>query len=317
MNKEKELLDPLPDNPSRIPRSVNIQVHNSCNSKCVMCAYKDTYKKESYNKMSMQLFTKIVDEFSSQGINRFCPSLQCEPFHHPEIFEMIKYLKDKDAVCGITSNGILLNRKITDSIFESGLDILTISLNAVTEDTFKYVYGQSGLDSLIKNLTYLVENKPDHLRMAFSSMLIKQNYDELTSKNHEIFRVLEKNNIRSGMGPIGNHCGGLSNYSEIVVKPEGQSSTEKMYCHDIFEAIYILSSGEVIGCCSDFRKKYILGNIKDQSFAEIWNSDINQQRRHDMMHGNLYDFEPCKDCSQAWNVMKNRGVNRPNSLAIG
>ena len=233
MHKNSEVIDPFPKNPDSIPRGVTIQIHNSCNSKCIMCAYKDTHKNESYTKMSMQLFTKIVDEFLDLGIKRFALSLQCEPLHNLELFKMISYIKNNGANCGICSNGLLLSREIADKLFESRLNSLTISLNAVTEKTFKYVYGVSGLDDLIKNITYVANNKPDHLFFRMSSMLIKRNYSELTSRKHEIFEIIENNNIGLAMGPIGNHCGDLSNYSELIVVPEQQSSNNKLYCHDI------------------------------------------------------------------------------------
>ena len=302
------IIDLFPESPSSIPRGVGIQVHNSCNSRCIMCGYRHTHKKHPYQRISMGSFTKIIDEFLGLDIKRFSLSLQCEALHDPDIFERIKYIKSSGGFCGISTNGLLLTSKTTDKLGEYGLDILAVSLNALSEEMFEYVHGVEGFDNYENNIIYAIENKPANQFIAFNSMLVKKNYSQLKSKKHKIFDLIEKHNIKSRMGPIGNHCGSLPSYSELVIVPEEQSSTKKLYCHDIFESVYILSDGSIIGCCSDYRRKYILGNIKNQRFVDIWNDRKTQKRRHDMMYRNLYELEPCKDCSQAWNIMRNRGI---------
>ena len=278
-----------------------------------MCAYKDTHAKNTHSSMPINLFRKIIDEFTGLGVLRSVAlSLQCEPLLDKELCHKIEYIKKKDIniKCSISTNGILLTSEKLQELCNCGLDGLGISLNAVNETTFSLVCGVNGYNQFMKNLFYVIENKPDNLSLSFSSMLVKENFMEIFPKKHAVFDLIKQAGFPVSIGPISNHCGSLPNYEKHLVLPELQSSTKKLYCHDIIELVYVLFNGHVIGCCSDFRKKFLLGNLNEQNFIDIWNSNECEKRRQDMMYGNLYEIEPCRECSQAWNIMKNRGVEK-------
>ena len=92
----------------------------------------------------------------------------------------------------------------------------------------------------------------------------------------------------------------------MIVVPELQGSTSKFYCDDIYDAVYILADGDVVGCCSDWDRKFVLGNMVNETFSEIWNKPKVVKRRRDMLEADYSKYETCKNCSQAWNIDKNR-----------
>jgi radical SAM protein with 4Fe4S-binding SPASM domain len=277
-----------------------------------MCAYKETHISGPHNSMPLKLFSKIIDEFSDMKVLKsIALSLQCESLLDKDLCLKIEYIKKKNPniKCGITTNALLLTKEKLDALCACGLDILVISLNAVREETYAAVYGVDGYEKFLQNITYVIEHKPKNLSFNFNVMLIKLNFNELFFKRHAIFDLIKQAEITLGMGTISNQCGSLSNYEQQrIIIPQLQSSTKKLYCHDIFGAVYVLFNGDVIGCCSDFRKKYVLGNLDKQNFIDIWHSSKNKKRREHMLYGNLYEVEPCSECSQAWNIMRNRSI---------
>ncbi len=44
------------------------------------------------------------------------------------------------------------------------------------------------------------------------------------------------------------------------------------FCNRLFEQAYILYNGGVILCCVDWERTTILGNLREQSLKEVWNS---------------------------------------------
>jgi radical SAM protein with 4Fe4S-binding SPASM domain len=303
-----ELIDPLPVQPSALPAGLAIQVIDACNLQCMMCAHKEVRRSSPRSAMTMKLFTRIIDEFLTLGrLNGVCLSLQCEPLLDKQLHERIQYIKKKRSQCKVylSTNARLLSPNMYERLQGDGLDSLNISLNAVEEETFKAVCG-SGYRQVMENTIHAVKNKPKGLYLTISSMLVENNIFELMTECHPVFKTIRALGIPWGKGPISNHCGSLSNYEQIVVFPEMQSSRKKLYCHDIFESAYVSSNGDLLGCCSDWRRKAVLGNLAKHDFFDIWQSHETAKRREQMLREDLLQLEPCRQCSQAWNIMRNR-----------
>lgn len=300
---------PPPLHPASPPPHLAIQVTNACNFQCLMCAYKDVRGLRPRHDLPMELYTGIVDQFvATVGLERVGLSLQCEPLLDKDLDKKIDYVKRKKPAVrvGLSTNAFFLSPDRYKNLCAHGLDSLNISLNAVEEKTFQAVCG-NGYRQVMENTAFAIKNKPPDLNLTVSSMFVRENLIELVRGKHPVFKLIDESGIPRTMGPISNHCGSLSNYNSILVFPELQSSTQKMYCHDIFEAVYVLSNGDVLGCCSDWRRKTVLGNLAERNFIDIWQSQKTAERREHMMHGDLSRLEPCRQCSQAWNIMKNRG----------
>ncbi len=302
--------DPFPVNPDQIPVNLAVQAYNGCNCRCLMCAYKETHIHEKHEGMAFELFCKIIDELIDAGsLASVALSLQCEALLDKGLFQKIAYVKKQSATitCALSTNALLLTPDMLTKLTDCGLDHIGVSLNAVSTETFETVYGVPGFDVYSTHVQHLLENRPAHMSISFNAMLIKENIKELLPKKQKLFTAISEHGIPLTMGPIGNHCGSLSEYEKHVVLPHLQGSTRKGYCHDIFESVYILYNGDVIGCCSDFRRKHVLGSVKKDTVIDIWNSDRYAQRRQEMLHADLSGLDPCCQCSQARNIMQNRG----------
>jgi radical SAM protein with 4Fe4S-binding SPASM domain len=305
--------DPLPEHPSRLPWVLGLQVFSGCNLECAFCAYKDVRKTNPRRPMPMELFRKVVDELSEHGLLRsVCFSLQCEPLLDRDLGARIRYVKAKDRRVGtsLSTNATLLTPDRLSELCRAGLDSVAVTLNALSERTFRKVCGTGGFQRTIDNVLNLVRNRPAGLSVSVSSMLVKENVAEMIHRQHPIYEEMERAGIKGGMGPISNHCGSLSGYEEQLILPELQSSRRKTYCHDIFESLNILADGDVLACCSDWRRKHVLGNVAERSLLALWRSERAKTRRQEMMHADLRELDPCRECSQAWNIMRNRDSSR-------
>jgi len=49
----------------------------------------------------------------------------------------------------------------------------------------------------------------------------------------------------------------------------------------LMEQAYILYNGDVLLCCVDWERSTVLGNLKEKSLAEIWNSEAYMRIRRD------------------------------------
>ena len=56
----------------------------------------------------------------------------------------------------------------------------------------------------------------------------------------------------------------------------------------------ITKDGDIILCCNDYLKTHIMGNIKEKSLIEIWNSYKNL--RKNILEKNIIELDICKNC---------------------
>ncbi|MFI3214838.1 MAG: SPASM domain-containing protein [Eubacteriales bacterium] len=76
----------------------------------------------------------------------------------------------------------------------------------------------------------------------------------------------------------------------------GQKIQNVTVCPFGFYSCIINSDGEVTVCCADWKRKLVIGDLKVQSFQEIWNGEILREFWIDMLKGNKNKYEMCQKC---------------------
>ncbi|MBM3862188.1 MAG: radical SAM protein [Verrucomicrobia bacterium] len=100
-----------------------------CNFRCEHCyARREPANSPSKSReLTLAEWRKVIDQVS--------PLVQVisigggEPLLRPDIFQMIEYAKWKRRICGMVTNGTLLNESCADKLIECKLDFLSISLD--------------------------------------------------------------------------------------------------------------------------------------------------------------------------------------------
>ena len=291
-------------------RSVQIQTQSHCNADCLMCPYGQVRHQTSQGRMKIELFEQIIEELAQfPRLETISLMLQNEPLLDNRIGKLIAFTKAAfpNVTVALATNGSRLDEAMLDLLIEVGLDSLTFSLNGLTRETFKQIQRGMDFDQVMANLENLVKRNPTELILYIKGLIIKENLFEflVPEKISELIRVIKEKGIWMGTSPISNRAGSLENYSDLLVLESFQSSKKRDYCHDPFETINILFNGEVIVCCSDWLRRSVLGNLQEKSLVEILSGHRAQVFRELIMEGRYGDLDPCRECSQARNMMKN------------
>jgi MoaA/NifB/PqqE/SkfB family radical SAM enzyme len=161
-----------------------IELTTHCNLKCEMCIQR--VWDEPLTKMSLDTFASLMNDVRALPVT---PTIHFggygEPMVHPDFIEMVRLAKDTGAVVEMTTNGMLLSRERAEQLVDLQLDLINISVDGVTPDSYSDVRVQGDLDRVIQNLRYL-----HHLRMrkygrhgkpafAIAFVAMKSNIDEL------------------------------------------------------------------------------------------------------------------------------------------
>lgn len=106
-----------------------------------------------------------------------------EPFIEEGIFDVIKYASMLGMRTTVTTNGVLLNNKKIDSIFDSGLLFLTFSIDGPDKETYRRIRGENAFKRVIENLKNLISKKSEKKlgrpQITILCTVMKQNIDKL------------------------------------------------------------------------------------------------------------------------------------------
>lgn len=151
----------MPKNNKNIHISqIFIELTNLCNFSCVFCPDdKMTRKNEC---MDPLLAKRLINEIADNGISQkivFC--LMGEPLMYPHIFEILQYAVDKNIKVTLSTNGALLSKENIDRLLKIPLDILQVSLQTPTAESFKLRRGNPNLtyEKYIDGIKAILERK--------------------------------------------------------------------------------------------------------------------------------------------------------------
>jgi MoaA/NifB/PqqE/SkfB family radical SAM enzyme len=133
---------------------VYVEPTNACNLDCITCMRQ--VWDEPLGQMSAPTYGRIVE-----GLKAFSPVPTVffgglgEPLAHPRIVEMIRQAKTAGAKVELITNGILLNEAVALQLIQADLDVLWVSLDGATPESYSDVRLGATLPRVIENLRRL------------------------------------------------------------------------------------------------------------------------------------------------------------------
>ncbi len=257
------------------PTEIQIETNTACNATCVMCPYPEVSKEFAQMRMDIGLYEKILDECAQErGLWRIEPFLNNEPFTDTRMVEWIALAKRRvpHAMVTVTTNGSLVTPKVTDRLIQTGLDGIWFSFNGATKETYESIMGLS-YETVKRNIDYLLSVKPESLRV-FTNMI-----DTIPMKGEiaENIKYWQSLGVQSGSSPFVNRAGNVKNFAELNYKRHGAGAVR--VCELIFHKMYIGSNGDVLLCCMDWRRKVVLGNVRNQTLRDVWHGERYREYR--------------------------------------
>ena len=275
------------------PAEIQIETNTACNATCVMCPYPEVSKEMKPGRMDAQLYDKILGECAGEPtVWRLEPFLNNEPFTDVRMVDWIALAKQRvpHALVTVTTNGSLVTPKITDRLIHSGLDAIWFSFNGATKDTYEQIMGLS-FDQVKKNIDYLLDKRPATLRV-FTNMI-----DTVPMRGEiaENVRYWQSRGVESGASPFVNRAGNVKNFDELNYR--AHSERPARLCELLYKKMYIGYNGDVLLCCMDWRRRVVLGNVRERSLREIWLGERYQHYRQLHEEGRVNELELCSTCS--------------------
>jgi radical SAM protein with 4Fe4S-binding SPASM domain len=274
------------------PNRVLLEMTSRCNVHCRMCPRHDL--KRSLIDFDKDLYLKVVDELNEHGIEGLWLFHLGEPILHPDWKEILEYVGKKENIeyTWFSTNGVAFDSECIDFILNSNLSFLNYSLHGTNEETYSYVNNKEKYKDVRLHLDELVFKKKKlgkgpilHIQMIDQEGT-KSNINEFLETFYDTGEVVSINTLEYANLP--NNEYGLKRERPPVVK-----KCKRISRGDCF----IVSNGDIQPCDATYNSEILLGNVKNDSVYNIWNSET---RKH-MLELNekecLYEIEHCKKCT--------------------
>ena len=134
---------------------VYVEPTNRCNLECRTCI-RNSWE-EPLGHMTEETFQRIVE-----GLRAFDPVPTVflggfgEPLAHPRIIDMVTEVKGVGGRVELITNGTLLDARMSDRLIRAGLDMLWVSLDGATPESYTDVRLGAALPEVLANIQRLV-----------------------------------------------------------------------------------------------------------------------------------------------------------------
>ncbi len=161
------------------PIDVSLPFITYCNAKCLFCSYWKFNVKRYMTISEIKLYKDLFRYLCYVGINPAGEPL-LHPFFDESIITIRNFIDDR-CIFYLVTNGIELNSKF--SVIINNINVLTISLNAATNDTHEFVMGvRRSFKRVIKNIEIILNERikrNSKLQVYITYVVLKQNIHEI------------------------------------------------------------------------------------------------------------------------------------------
>lgn len=300
------------ENPS--PITVELDMTNLCNHQCPECAV-NYFRIADNSSLTLETARDIVRQLAENKIRGLIFTGGGEPLCNPYTLEVVELAKSKGLDLGFITNGSLLDEKPSKVLLKN-CTWIRISLDAGTPQVFKLTHGMNSneFQKVVNNIGCLVKMKEkikskctigigfltcnysveDMVKVTALSKDLKVNY--LQFRPMQIRRggkfVYHWTNVEEEITKCLKYSG--NSFQVLYSKHKYEMARNPQFgryyrkCYGQQFATVISASAKMYVCCHlRGYKKYCIGDLKRNSFKEIWNS----KRRKDI-YKNI-DFKDC------------------------
>ena len=280
---------------SYLPVRLWVETTSICNLRCVMCPNKNLHKEEK-GFMDFALFRKIIDE-AREFVSDINLIHRGEGLLHPEFPRMTEYAHEAGITTKFHTNATLLDGPRSRALIEAGLDQISFSFDGYDKKTYESIRVNADFEKTIRNIVGFLEIKRELGRKKPHAILELIDFPEIYGA---IDNRQKRDFLNRFKGLPLNHIEikDMHNWAGEIGK--GRKKRRYVPCTFLWQALVIFWDGSVLPCTQDFHGYLTLGNVRQESFAEIWNNEKMVRLRTKILERNIADLETCSKCDRLW-----------------
>lgn len=287
------------------PIHLDIESTGVCNLRCPFCATTmKNWGPDVPGYLRWDLFTRIIDEGSAEGLFSVKLSFRGEPTLHPRLPEMVAYAKQKGILdVYFNTNATLLSEGLVHRLIDAGLDRISISFEGIEKEEYEQYRVGARYEKVIENVKRLYRIRQERgLRIPqirVQSVMLPELRDRFP-QYVEFFKPFVDEVAYLDMrreGPEDDHRGRVADWA----------------CPFLWQRMTILWDGMVLPCLmhgvSDF-DLMSLGRVGEISLKGMWKNEQASRYRRLHQSGWAHELEACDRCSYRAMELEKEGVGQ-------
>ena len=163
--------------------TLNIEISNLCNEKCIYCEYSALGQHKAGGFINEELFYRVTKEAKLLGVTDVGLYMTGEPLTNPKVYDYIEYLKKqlKYEYVYISTNGILCTPDNLIKMVDAGIDSIKFSVSSSIKENFQKHHGVDAFDKVYENVKFAFEYRKKHnlnYKLYMFSIITIYNVDE-------------------------------------------------------------------------------------------------------------------------------------------
>ncbi len=299
-----------------LPMSISFEPTTSCNLRCPECPSGLRAFTRPTGMLEKGFFTQTIDDIY-RDILYLIFYFQGEPYLNRDFLEMVQYASSKGIYTATSTNAHYLTDEMARKTVESGLDRLIISIDGTTQEVYQQYRVGGRLDKVIEGAKNIVKWKKQlgsKTPFVFFQFLVVKPNEHQVQEIQQLGREVGVDEVRFKTAQVYNYeedpnqlIPANEKFSRYSLQPDGRYIPKnKManHCWKLWQANVITWDGLVVPCCFDKDATHQLGDLKNQSFRDIWQSPSYHKFRSELMTSRK-NIDICSNCSEGVSVWKN------------
>lgn len=257
--------------------SVFFELRTRCNGKCGFCAASVQNESRPDITMSFDLYAKVIADLKEMGFTgRVAFFINSEPLLVRDLGDYVSHARENlpEAWLQVTTNGKSLKPDRAHELLQAGLN--EISVNNYGDDLAAPVP------------PHLIAVRDEVLPQYYAADLIKPGHGPDPELGNAIFRFNIFPRLETAI--LTNRAGTAPNKKAV----EGRNP--RGFCKYPFTQFNITADGRVSKCCADLFFGEPMGNVSNQSVAEIWNGEKFRLIRSQLLKNDRGKNAMCEGC---------------------
>ena len=253
-----------------LPRELEVEINSEPSVRIEGYPHRE---RGSRGPMSLLQFEKIVGDCAQY--DDICLTIGGfgEPLAHEQLPAMIAAAKAAGIFgINIETDGLRLAGPMAEALAQSQADVISVYVDADSRQSYQQIKGSDDFDKVVGQIAAFQEKS----QAAGGPMVIphlvksRQTIDEMESF-YDRWRK-------------GCNCAVIVGYSDFAGQIEDQAVTnmaapQRRACRRLNQSMTILADGSATICGQDFEGKCTVGNVFEQSVAELWRCEAMENLR--------------------------------------
>lgn len=277
------------------PIQLDFELNASCNLKCPMCPISAESPKGKGKKtwFDFEFFKELIDYSVKKGTRAIKLNYINEPLIRNDLIKFITYAKERGIIdIYFSTNGILLNKDISEKLITSGLTRIQVSLDAFTQQTYDKVRPGGDLKKIVENVNRFLELKEKYNAKI---PLLRVNFVKTELNEFELDNFM--NFWKDKVDMIGVQEFIKPTKVKNQIKSKKTIKKKNFKCSFPFKQLVINNEKQVLPCCTFWGEELALQKVeKPEDLLDAWNSPKMIDLRNKHLEGRYQEIPQCKNC---------------------